>query len=408
MDARQERGLTIAKDKRIRKITDAIWMVPSQSHTGTYAVDLEANTCSCPDHETRACKCKHIWAVEYVRQQVTNPDGTTTVSETLTVKRATYRQDWSAYNTAQCEEKAEVQKLLRGLCDGIMQPAQPSQNRGGRPRLPLADVVYGATMKVYTTFSGRRATTDIRECEAKGFVDHAPHYNSIFRYLEQPTLTPLLKTLVEESALPLKAIESSFAVDGTGFATSVYSRWFDHKYGREMKQQQWVKAHAMIGVKTNIVTSIEVTEGNANDCPEFAGLVTRTANRFNVAEVSADKAYLSGDNLATVEAVGAVPYIPFKSNSQGEGPEAWRRMWHFFNYRRDEFLAHYHQRSNVESAFSMMKRKFGASVRSKLPTAQFNEVLCKVLCHNLAVLVHERRELGVEPLFYSRKMSEVA
>ncbi len=42
------------------------------------------------------------------------------------------------------------------------------EQTGGRPRLPLADVVYGATMKVYTTMSGRRATTEIRECETKG------------------------------------------------------------------------------------------------------------------------------------------------------------------------------------------------------------------------------------------------
>jgi hypothetical protein len=44
---------------------------------------------------------------------------------------------------------------------------------------------------------------------------------------------------------------------------------------------------------------------------------------------------------------------------------------------------------------AMMKRKFGGSVRSKLFVAHCNEVLCKVLCHNLAVLVHEMRELGV-------------
>lgn len=404
MDARQERGLTIAKDKRIRKITEAIWMVPSQSHTGTYAVNLDESTCTCPDHETRACKCKHLWAVEYVRQQVTDADGNTTVSEQLSLKRVTYRQNWPAYNAAQCAEKGEVQNLLRGLCEGIVQPPQKGR---GRPRLPLADVVYSATMKTFTTFSGRRATTDIRECEVKGLVDHAPHYNSIFNYLGEPTLTPLLKTLVEESAMPLKAVETNFAVDATGFATSVYARWFDHKYGREMKQQKWVKAHAMVGVKTNVVTSIEVTEGSANDCPEFAGLVESTARQFDVREVSADKAYLSAANLAIVESIGAVPYIPFKSNSQGEGPDAWRRMWHQFSYRRDEFLAHYHRRSNVESTFSMMKRKFGGSLRSKLQTAQFNEVLCKVLCHNLAVLVHEMHELGIEPTFRARRAAEV-
>jgi hypothetical protein len=42
---------------------------------------------------------------------------------------------------------------------------------------------------------------------------------------------------------------------------------------------------------------------------------------------------------------------------------------HTFEARNDEFLAHYHQRSNVESTFSMVKRKFGASVRAKASLA---------------------------------------
>lgn len=210
MNARQERGLKLSADKRIKKITDTVFMVPSATHKGTYAVDVAAKTCTCPDHEETRGVCKHLWAVEYVRQQVTDANGTTTVSETLTVKRVSYPQNWPAYNAAQCSEKDEVQRLLRGLCDGIVQPPQKGR---GRPSLPLADVVYSATMKTFTTFSGRRASSDIRDCEAKGLVDHAPHYNSVFNYLDKPALTPLLKTLVEESAAPLRAVEKDFAVD---------------------------------------------------------------------------------------------------------------------------------------------------------------------------------------------------
>jgi len=68
-------------------------------------------------------------------------------------------------------------------------------------------------------------------------------------------------------------------------------------------------------------------------------------------------------------------------------------------YRQPEFRQHYHLRSNVESTFSAMKRKFGPSVRSKNQTAQINEVLCKALCFNLSMLVHAMFELGIEPTF---------
>lgn len=43
--------------------------------------------------------------------------------------------------------------------------------------------------------------------------------------------------------------------------------------------------------------------------------MTRTAESFDVNEVSADKAYLSRKALALVEQVGAEPYIPFKTSS---------------------------------------------------------------------------------------------
>ena len=48
-------------------------------------------------------------------------------------------------------------------------------------------------------------------------------------------------------------------------------------------------------------------------------------------------------------------------------------------------MDHYHKRSNVETAFSMIKAKFGGVVRSKTPVAQMSEVLVKILCHNICV-----------------------
>jgi hypothetical protein len=62
-------------------------------------------------------------------------------------------------------------------------------------------------------------------------------------------------------------------------------------------------------------------------------------------------------------------------------------------------LAHYHRRSSVESVFSMVKAKFGDSVRSKSDTGQVNEALCKVLAHNLCVLIHAMHALEVTPNF---------
>jgi hypothetical protein len=47
----------------------------------------------------------------------------------------------------------------------------------------------------------------------------------------------------------------------------------------------------------------------------------------------------------------------------------------------------------------MIKSKFGQRLRSKTLTAQINEALCKVLCHNLCVVIQSIRELGIEATF---------
>ena len=56
---------------------------------------------------------------------------------------------------------------------------------------------------------------------------------------------------------------------------------------------------------------------------------------------------------------------------------------------RDQFLQRYHKRSNVEIHLSMIKAKFRDHVHSKMDVAMVNEVLCKILCHNICCLIQE-------------------
>ena len=399
MELRQQRGLELAATRKIR-FENGFWAVPSQTGDGRrYRVQItsEMFSCTCLDHETRGIKCKHVYAATYVMERNQNPDGSFTVQESLTVeKRPTYPQNWSAYNAAQTHEQDKFQTLLADLCSGLVTP--PSKT--GRPRLPLSDAVFNTVFKVYSTVSQRRFMSDLREAQRRGLISKVPHFNSISNYLENAELTPILRALIEQSALPLKAVETDFAVDSSGFTTCHFTRWYDHKYGVVKQQHDWVKCHIMCGVKTNIVTAVEIHGRNTNDCKLLPALVNTTAENFQIAEVSADKGYASKANLEMIAEKGGTPFIAFKSNHSGEASGTWSKMYHYFQFRRDEFLQHYHKRSNVESTFSMMKRKFRDSLRSKTDVAMVNEVLCKVLCHNLVVLIHETHELGIDPVFW--------
>jgi len=395
--------MEIAATRTIRKL-DGWWRVPSQQGTGIYRVQLAKKfaTCECLDFTTRGIRCKHIYAAVFVSRRE-NPDGTVSIAQAVAISQivqTTYPQAWPAYNEAQTNEKDKFQSLLFDLCNGL--PLGPQTEKNGRPRLALPDMIFSTTFKVYSTVSARRFMSDLREAQTKGLIAKVPHYNSLINYFENAELTPVLKTLITQSSLPLSSVETNFAADSSGFMTSRFSRWFDHKYGIEKTRADWVKVHLMCGVKTNIVTAVEIHGQHAADTKMLPALAEATAMNFTMREVSADKGYASKVNAEIIARLGATPFISMKENNNGSGGGKWAEMYHYFNFRKQEFLQHYHKRSNVESTFSMMKRKFGDSVRSKTDVAMVNEVLCKVLCHNLVVLIHEMYELGIDPVFWKQ------
>jgi transposase len=399
---RQQRGLEIAATAKIERKGSA-WLVPSQSGKGRYTVIPHPDSphCTCPDHQEGGHKCKHLFAVEYVLRREQNADGTTTVTETMTVQqtvRKVYPQNWPAYNRAQCHEKERFLDLLRDLCSGI---SEPVRSRNGRPPIPIQDAIFAACFKVYSTVSGRRFMTDLRGAQAKGYIQKTPHFNSIFNALENPALTPILRALITETSLPLKAVEVDFAADSSGFTTSRFVRWFDHKYGAVRQQHEWVKVHLMCGVKTHIVTAVEIRDKDASDTKLLPPLVEATAKNFEISDVLADKGYGSVKNYNVIQRHGGTPYIAFKSIHTGRAPGLWQRMYHLWQFHRAEFLQHYHKRSNVESVFSMIKAKFRDHVRSKTDVAMVNEVLCKIICHNICCLIQESHELGIDTVFWA-------
>jgi len=404
MDLREQRGMELAATRMIHH-KGSLWVVPSQTGNGTYRVHLMPRiaSCTCPDHETRGVECKHIFAARFVMRREQNADGSTTVTKSVTItatERTIYPQNWSSYNEAQTQEQDRFQILLADLCAGLVTVPPKS----GRPPLPLSDAVFSVAFKVYSTVSQRRFMSDLRESHRRGFISKVPHFNSISNYLENPELTPVLRSLITQSSLPLKSVEVDFAVDSSGFTTCRFVRWFDHKYGAVRQQHDWVKCHLMCGVKTNIVTAVEILGRSTNDSIVLPALTKTTAQHFQIAEVSADKGYASKSNTEAIANLGATPYISFASHHRGNGGGTWEKMYHYFQFKRTEFLQHYHKRSNVESTFSMMKRKFGDGLRSKTDTAMVNETLCKVLCHNLVVLIHEAIELGIDLSFCAENL----
>jgi transposase len=405
MDARQLKALELAARMRITW-EDGAWSVPSQSGKGKYRVVLkpDGNTCTCEDFALRNSDCKHIVAAQFVMERDYGGQVLLIDTGTLAPKKK-YRQVWPAYNRAQASEKRRVQELLHDLCRGIV---EPEWTKPGQKPHSLKDAIFAAAFKVYCTFSSRRVSCDFADAHEKGFLSKSIPGAKVNAFLESAALTPILERFIVQSSLPLKAVETDFAVDSTGFSTSRFVKWYDHKWGGIRQEHDWVKAHFATGVKTNIVTGVRILDRDANDSPQFGPLVKATAEHFKVSEVSGDKAYSSVENLETVEALGGTPFVAFKSTAVPDRGGLWEKMLAYYLFRRDEFLTHYHKRSNAESTVNMVKAKFRDHVRSKCDVAMKNEVLCKFLCHNLCCVIQSQCELGIEATFWENEQPEKA
>lgn len=165
---REQKGLEIAAKSKLERSGDR-WFVPSQTrNSGPNFYTVKPDTwnphCTCPDHETRQVKCKHIFAVEFtIRREYTDDGEKQTVTETVTVRK-TYKQEWPAYNAAQTNEKDQFQTLLHQLCKGVGEPSQ----KMGRPRLPFEDMIFSTCFKVYSTVSWPQVHKRSTRCTEKG------------------------------------------------------------------------------------------------------------------------------------------------------------------------------------------------------------------------------------------------
>ena len=402
----------------VAQIRTDLFTVKSQSGPGSYRVQLAPGRieCECADFLERHLPCKHAAAVRLYLEKWKGAHPMPTHDLTSgpdKAPRATFPQDWAAYDRAQMEEIRLFDVLLADLLADLPDPAP----RMGRPPVPLREGLFCAIQKVYSQLSCRRSNSLIGFAVSRGHVERTHGFVLSSRILNRSDLTPVLRDLITRSAAPLAAIDTGFAQDSTGIQTTSFGYWREDKH-QEHRQRTWLKAHALVGVKSHVVVRVSVTDKDGPDHNQFEPLVREAVARgFNLREVYADKAYSSRPNYRLAENIGFDLYVPFVSHATGRVSHnrihartgkvthslLWRNAFLFFQMHREEFEEKYHQRSNVESVFSALKRKFGETLRSKNEIAQVNELLAKVLAYNLTVLIHEIFEHGVIPDFLNEQ-----
>lgn len=128
-------------------------------------------------------------------------------------------------------------------------------------------MIHARALKVFTTLSSRRFACGLKDAHERGYLSRLMNSVGVTGSMEHDLMTPYLHSLTERAAAPRRGIETTFAPDSTGFSTSRFGKWFDEKYGRERSGRAWVKARALVGTKTNVITACVIEGPSAGDAP---------------------------------------------------------------------------------------------------------------------------------------------
>src|SRR3989344_2245297 len=228
-----------------------------------------------------------------------------------------------------------------------------------------------------------------------------PCFKTLSNYRENNCLQVILDKLIEESSKPLSAIEHDFATDATGIRKNLFSSWYSIRCQKEIKKRDHLTIHITTGVKSNIVTALNVEIKSGNDNKIFREHVDKTAENFKINEWSGDGKYWCKANCKKINEVGAKPYFKVWKNWSGKsrGCMQWKLMNLESKNNPKEYGKHYHKRSNVESTNHSKKVLHGNKVYSHLTSSRVNEETLRWINHNINVLNRAKHEWKINPKF---------
>ncbi len=182
-----------------------------------------------------------------------------------------------------------------------------------------------------------------------------------------------IKTNDLDSLLCKKPVKTS-AIDSSGFETNHMSYHYANVWNRQDKRKyrRYLKVSIAIDIDSQYILSQKIRLGPRKDNIDFESVMKDIKCRF----VVADKGYDSKSNRYFVlRNMKAYPHIPYRKIS-GRNYESAGVPLIF-----DEKI--YHQRSKVETVFSVIKRKYGCFVLSKSFETQKKEILIRMISYNI-------------------------
>lgn len=181
------------------------------------------------------------------------------------------------------------------------------------------------------------------------------------------------------------------ALDSTGLqcghASSYYTRRRAQSGKTPVFYKHYAKLETTVDCATHFILAASAGRGPRPDVDRFIPLLNQALDRILLDSILADAGYDSEANHYWArEEVGVRSFIPAKHGrptSKLPTGRYRRRM----KQRINKNYGRYGQRWQVETVFSMIKRRLSASVAARTERSKRHEVMLLVVSHNIMILL---------------------
>jgi hypothetical protein len=233
---------------------------------------------------------------------------------------------------------------------------------------------------------------------------HSPHYTTLHKASQRLLRAERAHRLLQSELARARRLGmlpprvETAAIDATGLLAQSASHHFRvqqeaenaRKRGprRHSRGRRWPKLVVACDCDSHLIVAAHVERGPASDLRRFLPLVCDLYDdarpRFLVCDAGFDAEWI---HTACRDLLDIHSLIPAKSRGGSRGPpQGKRRRWMASHLEQTR----YHARSQVETVFSMLKRRLRDTLHARKPWAQHRAAWLKVLVHNLLILARYR------------------
>jgi len=236
--------------------------------------------------------------------------------------------------------------------------------------------------KLRTTYRDLVELLKITSIPAYIGLKKIPHHTTLVKFAKK------IKPKLLNFLLPYRKAKTT-GVDGTGFEVENKSAHYQMVTGTR-SYRRYIKLGISADLDKQMILKQEIHKSPRNDYKDFKPLLNGLKTKF----VCADKGYDSYANHKLVfNKLNAKSFIKLKKWESRKGK--------YFSFRNKAKKIYndkiYHQRSKVETIFSVIKRKYGSALRSRSFAMQKKEVICKLIAYNLERLIIDFLRVSAQP-----------